>query len=49
MQTIIIIIIIIIIIVIIIIKVNAKVSLEQATKAQKVSRCIALFYLQPRP
>ena len=29
-------------------KVKVKVTLEQATKAQTVSRCIALLFLQPR-
>ena len=30
------------------VKVKVKVSLEQATKAQRGSRCIALLFLQPR-
>ena len=32
------------------VKVNVKVkfSLEQATKAQKGSRCIAILFIQPR-
>ena len=29
-------------------KIKVKVSLEQATKAQRGSRCIALLFLQPR-
>ena len=28
--------------------VKVKVTLEQTTKAQRVSRCIALLFLQPR-
>jgi hypothetical protein len=30
------------------VKVKVKFTLEQATKAQRGSRCIALLFLQPR-
>ena len=33
---------------IVVVKVKVKVSLEQATKIQRGSRCIALLFLQPR-
>jgi len=29
-------------------KINVKITLEQATKAQRGSRCTALLFLQPR-
>ena len=31
------------------VKVKVKVTLEQATKAQRGKRCMALLFLQPRP